>query len=499
MEKRFVSIWFPHLQTDWLSRAVPKLINQPFVISTPVHGRMTITAASPAAQTLGICRGMVLADARAVCPSLQSFDEKPGLSEKLLKRIAAWCIRFTPIAAIDLPDGIQLDASGCSHLWGSEQEYLADILKRLREKGFQARAGIAGSFGCAWGVARFGNTLVIPPGEQTNAILSLPAAALRLDASIIARMHQLGLHQVKDFISMPKPALRRRFGQQVLQRIAQATGLEQEQVRSIHPPQDWQERLPCLEPVQRLEGIEIALQQLLEQLCRRFQKEAKGIRKMSLKIFRVDNKTQSIGIDTTAPSSSVKHLFHLFSLKLQTLEPGLGIELFLLEANTVEPLKALQGEYWKNASGINNTVLAELVDRISARLGPAVVSRYLPAEHHWPERSFSKANALDAQSPTQWRTDQPRPIILLPVPEKIEVTAPIPDYPPMLFRHKGKLHKIVRADGPERIEQEWWLQQGQHRDYYAVEDENGCRYWLFRSGHYDAEKTWGWYLHGYFT
>jgi protein ImuB len=52
----------------------------------------------------------------------------------------------------------------------------------------------------------------------------------------------------------------------------------------------------------------------------------------------------------------------------------------------------------------------------------------------------------------------------------------------MLFRYKGELHKIVKADGPERIEQEWWLQQGDHRDYYSVEDEAGRRYWLFRSG-----------------
>jgi protein ImuB len=59
------------------------------------------------------------------------------------------------------------------------------------------------------------------------------------------------------------------------------------------------------------------------------------------------------------------------------------------------------------------------------------------------------------------------------------------------------LHKITKADGPERIEQEWWLQQGQHRDYYRVEDENGCRYWLFRLGHYH-EKKFQWFIHGYF-
>ncbi len=88
---------------------------------------------------------------------------------------------------------------------------------------------------------------------------------------------------------------------------------------------------------------------------------------------------------------------------------------------------------------------------------------------------------------------------MLPQPHAIEVTAPIPDYPPMLFRYKGALHKIVKADGPERIEPEWWIEEGTHRDYYSVEDEEGRRYWLFRSGHYEAQKKGGWFLHGFFA
>jgi protein ImuB len=86
------------------------------------------------------------------------------------------------------------------------------------------------------------------------------------------------------------------------------------------------------------------------------------------------------------------------------------------------------------------------------------------------------------------------------VPYPIEVAAPIPDYPPMHFRYKGKLHKIIRSDGPERIEQEWWIENARHRDYYAVEDEEGARYWLFRSGHYGEEiQPARWFLHGFFA
>lgn len=69
----------------------------------------------------------------------------------------------------------------------------------------------------------------------------------------------------------------------------------------------------------------------------------------------------------------------------------------------------------------------------------------------------------------------------------------------MLFRYQGEVHNIKRADGPERIEQEWWIQQGLHRDYYTVEDEAGARFWIFRLGHYKNDNKPEWFIHGYFA
>ena len=95
--------------------------------------------------------------------------------------------------------------------------------------------------------------------------------------------------------------------------------------------------------------------------------------------------------------------------------------------------------------------------------------------------------------------DRLRPTRLLNPPHPIEVSAPIPDYPPMLFRYKGEVHLIKKADGPERIERECWIEQGEHRDYYYVEDDKGRRYWLFRLGHYQGDRSPNWYLHGFFA
>jgi protein ImuB len=298
---------------------------------------------------------------------------------------------------------------------------------------------------------------------------------------------------------MPRSALRRRFGQAFLQRLHQALGSEQEFIQPVQPIEPYQERLPCLEPIVTRAGIEIALQQLLNTLCKRLEAEQKGIRSLRLHCHRVDDKTITVAIGTNRPSRNVPHLFKLFENKLSTIEPALGIELFVLDAVKVEDHTPVQENLWEKRGGLQDAALAELLDRFTGRFGSNCFHRYLPDEHYWPERSLRPALSLEENSTTAWRTDEPRPVYLLPKPQPIEVTAPIPDYPPMLFRYKGRLHKIVKADGPERIEQEWWLSEGQHRDYYCVEDEAGQRFWLFRAGHYDAAKTYGWFLHGFFA
>ncbi|MGC4038432.1 MAG: DNA polymerase Y family protein [Chitinophagaceae bacterium] len=500
MVKRFVCIWFCYLKTDWISLRKPVLRNSPFVLSTADHGRMLITAVNRLAQRQGIDCGMVLADARAVVPSLQCMEDKPTPSGKLIHAIARWCIRYTPVVAVDAPDGLVLDATGCAHLWGGEQNYITAITKRFNELGYTVRIAMADSIGAAWAVCHYGQgERIIEPGRQDVALLNLSPAALRLDTVIVERLYKLGLKQIKSFIGMPRSALRRRFGESILLRIDQALGKIEETVVPVIVPEPWEERLPCLEPIVTATGIAIALERLLDNLCQCLQKEAKGLRAANFMGYRIDGKMEQISIATTRASHNVPHLFKLFKQKIETIEPALGIELFILNAPVVEEYTARQVHIWEGNCGLDDIKFAELMDRISGKIGAPAIQRYLPAEHYWPERSIQEAVSLGQELTTNWNNHRPRPLQLLAVPEAIQVMAPIPDYPPMHFRHNGKLHKVKNADGPERIEQEWWLQEGEHRDYYAVEDEEGCRYWIFRSGHYTGDKSNQWFLHGYFA
>ena len=500
MDQRWMSIWFPHLKTDWLARRRPSLKKLPFVLTCSQHGKMIITAANNLSQSKGITIGMSLADARAFIPGLEVLEDRPEICQKLLVSLAEWCIRYSPVVSIDLPEGLMINLTGCAHLWGGESNYIQAIIKRFNDFGYQVKAAISDTIGTSWAVARFGeNRSVISKGQQLNAIQSLPPAALRLESEIVERLEKLGLRKIEQFIDMPRTTLRRRFGQQILHCIDQALGITQETKEPVKPLEPYQERLPCLEPISTITGIEIALHSLLNTLCQRLQKEQKGLRNAVFMGFRIDGKMEKISIATTRPSCNPEHLFKLLEIKLSTIEPALGIELFILESSIVEPLPVQQDEIWRDKEHLNNHGFSELLDRIGEKIGLQNIYRFLPDEHHWPERSYKKATTLYKEDAVEWPVCRPRPLRLLPYPQAIEVTAPIPDYPPMLFRHKGKLHKIIKADGPERIESEWWLQECQHRDYYCVEDEEGCRYWIFRDGHYEAGKLFQWFLHGFFA
>src|SRR5882762_6383485 len=81
----------------------------------------------------------------------------------------------------------------------------------------------------------------------------------------------------------------------------------------------------------------------------------------------------------------------------------------------------------------------------------------------------------------------PRPVRMFAPPEPIEAAWLLPDDPPFRFTWRRRAHRVRRADGPERIAEEWWtadgdLSPGAIRDYYRVEDDEGRRFWVFRAG-----------------
>jgi len=500
MLKRYAVLWFPFLLTDWYTKHNPQLTDTPFVFAMPERGRMCVSAVSPLAAELGVIPNMVVADARAAIPKLEVLQDNPLRKERLLKSMGLWCMRYTPMVSVDISGYLILDITGCAHLWGGEEAYLQEIYLQLKQKGYEARIGIASTIGAAWAIAQYGqHGTIIPDNVQQEVLSTMPIACLRLESNLLERLKKLGFRTVVSVMQIPPQVLKRRFGEDLGKRVRQALGEEEELITPLKPVIPYAERLPCLEPIRTAKGIEIAIEKLLGMLCKRLMGEGKGLRKAKLSCYRVDGKVKYIEVGTSRASAHIAHLLDLFKQQIPTIAPGWGIEVFVLEAIKVEEAIPTQELLWSGEGNLENTALAELLDRFKGRDTHCRIRRFLPDEHYWPERSIKLATSLTEKRTTTWRTDRPRPTHLLNPPHPIEVTAPIPDYPPMLFRYNGEVHLIKKADGPERIERAWWIEQGEHRDYYYVEDDQGRRYWLFRLGHYQGDRSANWYLHGFFA
>ncbi len=482
----------------------------------------------------GLAPGMPLADARALLPGLRTAAYDPSGDAAALTRLADWCGRYSPWAAVDGcgcdiggSAGILLDVTGCAHLFGGEAALLSDLIGRLQRLGFTARAALAETAGAAWAVARYAvpaddsadpRLTVLPPGATRAALAPLPPAALRLAPATCEVLARFGLRTVGDLFDLPPAALAPRFGPHLARRLAAALGGEAESISPRQPVPSFLVRQVFAEPIAAAEDIARGLDGLLPRLCRTLETAQQGARRLELALYRVDGTVRRLFLGASRPTRDPAHLRRLFGTHLEAIDPGFGIEVMTLSAPVADALSALQltlsgaGREAGTGAGRGSAAadvigdLPALIDRLGSRLGLENVRALAPRESHIPERAVAAVPALVPHP--AWSLSAAagpvRPLRLLPRPEPVEAVALLPDHPPARFRWRRLLHRIVRAEGPERIEPEWWIDAPAvgpelcaARDYFRLEAEDGRRYWLYRTaGQADGGR---WFLHGLFA
>jgi protein ImuB len=474
---------------------------EPLVTVRIEGARRLISAVDQAAHALGLRPDQTIAHAQAMVPNLHVVDATPEEDEASLNELARWCIGYSPVAAPDPPDGVWIDIAGAAHLFGGEEQLVTHLVKRLVAQGIQAAACVADAPGTAWAVARYGKQIVAPPGRSVEAVASLPVAALRLPQVTIAALHRLGIERIGQLAAMPRAPMVRRFGKEVALRLDQAFGHAFEPLNPLVPKETPVQRVSFAEPIGGIEDLKGVVRRLADRLCRDLERGALGARRLDLIFERVDRRSAALRIGTAKATREAGHLAKLFDERLQTIDPGFGIEAAMLVASKVEPLseKQVEAKGWAGDHA-PDVDLSRLVDRLGARLGPKRVYRLAPVESRVPERTMKRVPALAPMTGVAWPEVLPRPTRLLEPPEPVTATALLPDHPPAFFVWRRVRHRVVRADGPERITGEWWKCESERsslRDYYRVENEQGARFWLFR----DAPAAQGgrWWLHGLFA
>ena len=521
--RRIVAIWFPY----WLSEIVmpAEKRDAPFVLTEHQRGTQRLAAVNIAAEACGLHLDMALADARALVPDMHIEMLDPARGPTALDKCARWLRRYTPWVGADThpaSHGLLLDISGCAHLFGGERRMLDDMQACFNRRGITCCIAVADTIGSAWALAHYGpdSLIIAPSGHGADAVMDLPPDALRLPEGARDLCRRLGLDSIAALAAFPRASLTRRFGPYPVMRLEQALGQAGEMLNPCVPAPEFIVRKNLAQGVTQLDVIASLTQTMCATLAAKLFAAGQGAARLDLTLTRADNEMQALSVRLAAPSAEAGHLARLLATRLERVsrgvDAGCGVETLCLVASATAEVSTPQAPLTLGHRAFKTppvAALAGLFDRLAGRLGPQIVVRPVVHASHIPEHAvgYRPVHAAPLSSEADDAglsvggapSPQTRPLFMLCAPEPIEVIAEIPEGAPYRFRWRRVLHEVALAQGPERISPEWWPSARQHnsltRDYFRVEDRNGCRFWIYRDGLYGRETGRPrWFMHGVF-
>jgi protein ImuB len=502
--QRIASLWLPRLSIErWLKASGGSDEDRVALVIDAAHGQM-VHAATHAA---GVRCGTRLTDARALDPGLAAVAADLAGDAALLARLARWASRWSPLVEVDGEDGLRMDVSGVAHLFGGEAALMRDIEKRFAAMGLTCRVAVAATTGAAWGLARYSPSSFFGERDLSDLLAPLPVAALRLPPGPTRTLELLGLKTIGQLAGVPRRSLARRFREadNPLDALDRMLGRKAEPLTAAPCEAPPRATIRLAEPVADPGAACQALDLLVPKLVAILATRRLGVRRLLLCGYRVDGEVAMVAAATALPSREAKHLRRLLVDRTGEMDPGFGFDAFLLEASWCEPLGAAQDNLIDEPRGERE--VAELIDRLSVKLGADKVRRPIARGSHLPERASGWVGIEGKEkpsppSPVKDARAGRSPQRLLDHPEAIGVIYATPEGMPRRFTWRRGVHDIARVEGPERIAPEWWREpaSARLRDYYRVEDNKGRRFWIYREGLVGDGRGGApeWYLHGLF-
>ena len=493
-----MALWFPRLPTDRLQRRELMQDAPPLVLIAKVDNALRLSAVDRRATAMGLTIGQPLANARAMLPALKVVAANEPADLKLLTGIADWCDRFTPFVALDGPRRLLLDVTGVAHLFGGEQAMLDHIRDSLQAQGFALRSALAGTAAAARALARYRDGIVVASGKESEAIRPLPVEALNLDAVRTHALRRAGLKTVEHVASRKRSELVARLGAATLAILDEALGEATRPITPRKPPPDYWQEQNFAEPLITKDIIRSTLKSLAVALTKILERHGQGARHLEAVFFRADGAVRRIAIEMGAPTRDPEMIDRLFHEKLAALadplDPGFGFDHIRLCASRTEAV-ATDAVTFESAAR-NEREISFLIDRFATRFGSDRVFIFQPHDTHIPEKAWVTIPAQHEQAlKTTWKKiqktqDAPhRPLRLFTRPEPVNFTLQH-----LVWRKVRR--GLTQYEGPERIAMQWWNHEAPQsaRDYFRIEDNEGKRYWLYRS-----DATSQWFLHGAFA
>lgn len=359
-------------------------------------------------------------------------------------------------------------------------------------------------------------------GEPDAAALldALPLQVLSAAAPHEPTLSRMGCRSLGQLRALPRGGLGRRFGSGLLLALDQACGDAPEVHDWLSLPEVFDQAMELPGRVDEAPALMFAAQRLLAQLASWLAARHAGVRSIRLgwrhDFFgpRQAGAGGELVIRTADCTRRVDHLSRLLAEQLARTELAAPVGAIALRADEVEPLAPPSDTLWAGvgaaAEQAGRQQWIQLVERLSARLGPSQVRCAQPRADHrlqaqqiWvpaSEAQVRPAAALPAGPGPAW--PQPAWLVEQPLPLGTRGERPV---------YQGPLQLVA---GPQRLESGWWAEAvdadadaaaglpatadpAQPRDYYVAFSARAGLLCIYRErlprpgGH-------GWFLHGFY-
>ncbi len=453
----------------------------PMVVQEAGH-RPRVLSCNEAAQKTSIRPGMLVSAAHALVPRLHVRTRDCTKQAKALAGIAAWATQFTPTVSLASPDEVLIEISGCLRLFGGLRPLSGRIRAGLAELGYRGVVALAPTPTAALLLARDGVDTSIGDRHQLRpALARLPLSLLDQPPQTIALLASMGMHTIKDWLSLPRDGLARRFGQGMLDEIDRALGLLPDPRPPFSVPDRYSTSLELPAPAQETEPLLFAAKRLILELAGHLALRQLGVLRLRLDLGHAHHATTPVLLGLSAPSRDAGHLVALLREKLATVELPEAVESLCLVAQETRPLGPQNQALFADGRP-SREERWRIIEHLRARLGTEAVHGLEMFPDHRPELAFRKS--LPGQA-GDGHCELYRPLWLLPRPRPMCADGLLPkaDSP------------LTLLDGPERVETGWWDDFDVKRDYFVARDGSGAKLWLFRQ----RTDRKDWFLHGIFA
>ncbi len=340
--------------------------------------------------------------------------------------------------------------------------------------------------------------------RHSSFLVPLPVEALRLPEETIELLHQLGIYRIGQLELLSRADLASRFGSRLVERWDQATGRLAEPIPALPLPPQLEVEQSLEYPTARQESLELVLEHLLGRLVRMLTCCGRGVVRLRCRLDCQSAGVRELSVGLFEATASARHLFQLVYMQLERLVLPAPVSAIRVEAAITTSLRPRQEELFSDGRQRQRRhSLADLIDRLSSRLGSRSVLRARLIPDAQPERAYSYHPQVDRIPRGGLRGNAsraaesnlpPRPLRLFCRPASLSAVSIVPDGPPLCFCLGSRQHQVAHTWGPERIETGWWRGRTVARDYYRIESATGERFWVFRNLP-DGQ----WFMHGKFA